>query len=474
MKKIFVMLAAGIVFLSLGASYSNIWAQDGQQPEAYAVAFASYPGDESTFDVQVYDRLQNQIVFTRTIENLNTNHYHNYEVHNGNLYILKEVGDTSSENWAHELWLYTADSERLLFSSKGLDFRVAPDERWIALVYPLPPDYFYGGLGFLDLAGGEILHEFAFEYVDEMLSIGLEKWSQDSNNLWVKFAAGPVPAMYSKVNARDWSLADYDLGAINIGADSSLNANTGYLVYSDHPAFFDVMSANDFAQSGQPVSLFFYSFDQGVETKIAESVAKPFNPFWASEAIVGYLDPGSDSGALAYYDLGAGSTVDGNALSAGHDFPGAIPPGFESFVEELRAFNIFPMLPAEFPVDDGMPAIFPYVYAAESGRYELSLDFGEDCLGAGVCHYGSMMVQRASSNIPLGTEYNFINVWTAQKVILEKGIQGYFVESVCGANCSDAQVFWVYNGFEYMVGLKGAPVEMVVSMANAMISNSIP
>jgi hypothetical protein len=58
--------------------------------------------------------------------------------------------------------------------------------------------------------------------------------------------------------------------------------------------------------------------------------------------------------------------------------------------------------------------------------------------------------------------------------LLEKGIPGYFVASVCGANCSDAQVFWIYNEVEYMVGLKGASQDDVVALANAMIANSIP
>jgi len=280
--------------------------------------------------------------------------------------------------------------------------------------------------------------------------------------------------MFSKINTQDWAVVDYNFGDRIVGSDNNLNPNTGNLVYSDHPTFFDVMSADDFAQSGQPVSLFIYNLDQGAETKIAESVAKPFRPFWASNSVVGYLDPASDSGSISYYDLSAASIVDGAMLFPSNVFPIVIPGGFESFVQELQSVNISPMLPAEFPVEAGMPGLFPYVYAADAGRYELSLDFGEDCMGAGACHYGSLMVQRSPSDVPLGTEFNPVNVWTAQKVILEKGIQGYFVESVCGANCSDAQVFWVYNGFEYMVGLKGAPPDMVVGLANAIVLNSVP
>ncbi len=57
---------------------------------------------------------------------------------------------------------------------------------------------------------------------------------------------------------------------------------------------------------------------------------------------------------------------------------------------------------------------------------------------------------------------------------LARNTPGYFIESTCGANCSDAQVFWIYGDFEYMVGLKGASLEDVTALANAAIENSLP
>ncbi|MCJ7566522.1 MAG: hypothetical protein MUO58_03160, partial [Anaerolineales bacterium] len=61
----------------------------------------------------------------------------------------------------------------------------------------------------------------------------------------------------------------------------------------------------------------------------------------------------------------------------------------------------------------------------------------------------------------------------AQVVDLAHGITGYFVPAVCGANCDDARLWWIYDGYEYMLGLKGGVMEAVISLANAAIENSV-
>ncbi len=62
----------------------------------------------------------------------------------------------------------------------------------------------------------------------------------------------------------------------------------------------------------------------------------------------------------------------------------------------------------------------------------------------------------------------------AQQVKLAFDIPAYFIESNCGANCSDAVVYWIYEGYEYMLGLSAGTSENVISLANAAITNSIP
>jgi hypothetical protein len=158
---------------------------------------------------------------------------------------------------------------------------------------------------------------------------------------------------------------------------------------------------------------------------------------------------------------------------AGKVFPLVEPLEFQPYLQALVLTGVPIMLPPEFPVGQGLPPIYPYIYTAGDGLYELSLDYGADCQGAGACHYGSMMAQKVDSSVPLGTANVPFDAERAQEVLLANDIQGYFVESACGASCSDAQVFWVHNGYQYMLGLKAGLQQDVLDLANAAILNSM-
>jgi len=149
--------------------------------------------------------------------------------------------------------------------------------------------------------------------------------------------------------------------------------------------------------------------------------------------------------------------------------PRIVPAEFQAYLQTLLNTGVPPMLPPEFPLS----TLYPYIYIAEPGEYELSLDIIADCQGAGACHYGSMAGKKVDSSVPVGTQTIPFEAERAQKVLLVNGIEGYFIESACGASCSDAQVFWIYDGYQYVLGLKAAKQSDVLDLANAAISNSI-
>ncbi len=150
-----------------------------------------------------------------------------------------------------------------------------------------------------------------------------------------------------------------------------------------------------------------------------------------------------------------------------------VPATFQPVLAQLESTGVPLVLPPDFPIEAGLPAIHPYVYTAEPGEYELSLDFGPDCLGAGACHYGSLTGKQVDTNEPVGTRSFEFDAARAQRVVLANDIEGYFIESVCGANCDDAKVFWIYNGFQYMVGMKAGRQADVLDLANVAIANSL-
>ena len=154
--------------------------------------------------------------------------------------------------------------------------------------------------------------------------------------------------------------------------------------------------------------------------------------------------------------------------------PKRIQPSFQPVVAQLESTGVPLMLPSDLPVGEDLPPLHPYIFTIRPGEYEMSLDFGADCRGAGACHYGSLTGKKVDSSAPVGTRNFVFEAERAQKVTLVNDIEAYFIESRCGANCDDAKVFWIYNGFQYMVGLKGGRQSDVLNLANATIENSIP
>jgi hypothetical protein len=159
--------------------------------------------------------------------------------------------------------------------------------------------------------------------------------------------------------------------------------------------------------------------------------------------------------------------------SAGQVFPQVEPFPFGE-MQSIVLAGVPPMLPHAFPVEEGLPEVVAHMLTMDEGEYELSLDYGVDCQGAGACHYGAMAGMKVDSGTPIETSSFPFILEDAQVVDLAHGITGYFVPAVCGANCDDARLWWIYDGYEYMLGLKAGRYEDVLALANAAIVNSVP
>jgi len=161
-----------------------------------------------------------------------------------------------------------------------------------------------------------------------------------------------------------------------------------------------------------------------------------------------------------------------SSTGAGRVFPQVEPFPFGE-MQSIVLAGVPPMMPPEFPVEEGLPDVVAFMLTMEDGEYEISLDYGVDCYGAGTCHYGGMARKKVVSDVPVGTSSFPFALDDAQIVDLAHGIKGYFVPAVCGANCDDARLWWIYEGYEYMLGLKAGRYEDVVALANAAILNSV-
>jgi hypothetical protein len=262
----------------------------------YEVVFLENAQGQNTVDAYLQNVETKEMLFFATIHDVQQSHYHYYEFLNGNLYIVRRLGDyEETDNWTDELWRYREQDEGTrLYAIKGLDFRVSPTEEYIAAA---------GGetivgekLVILD-AQGNLIQEYTAEQVvskSEIMIVGLLEWSDDGSQLWMR-SGGPGLISFSRLAVTSWNITIYNVTEIQISLqDHALNPNTGKVVFSDHPVFFDATSAEEFRESQTDVNLFVFDLETRNLQQIITSKAKEFNPIWLDEVTIEYNDPFGD------------------------------------------------------------------------------------------------------------------------------------------------------------------------------------
>jgi len=245
-------------------------------------------------DVYIKDVETGNEIFFASILDVYFNHYHHVEYNNGNIYIIKRIGYDGypDEDWTDELWKY--DSNRVsnkLYSTKGLDFRVSPDGKLIALQEG-------ENLLFLE-TDGTFLKKFPTDVLGSKdissPDLNLLDWSNDSNLFWGDLSFTVSPELFFAINTELWSIERYDVRDLNLTiSDLALNYNNGKLAYSDFPALFDNYSYDDFMNSESEVTLKIYDLKTKEEQEIAVSITKKFEPEWIAQDILEYNNPDSD------------------------------------------------------------------------------------------------------------------------------------------------------------------------------------
>jgi hypothetical protein len=257
--------------------------------DEYEVILTENPQDSSRTDVYVRSPDTNTETFFITITDVYLQHYHNTEYHNGNLYILRRIGYDGypDKTWSDQLWRY--DSQKngtLLYSDKGGDFRVAPDEEHIAV-------------GNEDVIivnkNGTVLNTYTLSDLgfgqNRDLVIALLRWSNDGRHLWGKVSFTAYPQFFYKISTESWNAETYDISNLGVNSDFDLNADRAKVAYSNYPTFFDVDSELEYEHSGGKVNLQIYDLESENNQVIATSTVEKFAPAWKDENTLEYNDP---------------------------------------------------------------------------------------------------------------------------------------------------------------------------------------
>jgi hypothetical protein len=179
-------------------------------------------------------------------------------------------------------------------------------------------------------------------------------------------------------------------------------------------------------------------------------------------------------------------------------------PIFQPILEQLQRQTRIPIvLPTDIPTaavvpnstgkpqtyiavpitqDGKFQNIYAHVIDVQPDRYEISLDATSTCQGQDSCSFGLLSGQQLHrGDKTIREEYAFEQAPDFRplgrspepmgEVALARGITGYFVPFVCGANCDTSKVIWEQNSYRYKVGIRYAPKATVIHLANSAIQN---
>jgi|HubBroStandDraft_6_1064221.scaffolds.fasta_scaffold824184_2 hypothetical protein len=137
--------------------------------------------------------------------------------------------------------------------------------------------------------------------------------------------------------------------------------------------------------------------------------------------------------------------------------------GYRDAVAKLQNSTKVPLrLPTWVPYDDDKDnPVFASVASATASGYQVELAWVPDCGGGGACHLGYI----SGSSSPLEE-----NKGPKIPVTLSGGIQGYFIDAGCGANCDDSAVYWTEGGNHYSISMKAEIKETLVKMVNSALA----
>lgn len=249
------------------------------------------------------------------------NSYHPAEVIRCAIYVLREFNfDAKSfkmlPGYNVALWRYGFDNESeklIIFREKGTDndydssysydFRVSPDEKYVALIksYGGQDDY---SLVIKDLKTKEdafilTMNEFLLRYPDIEGSFDLIGWKSDGRYFWADIMTGAPTPGYLRVDSRDWSYEAWETPEKALGGFEP-NYMTGWMPYAPSAVWTGMVEMDEAVRAdakakGQISPLYIYNLFTKKQIKIDEVQSDPIwnfgPPTWLSDAELEYQMP---------------------------------------------------------------------------------------------------------------------------------------------------------------------------------------
>jgi len=267
-----IFIVCGLTLLSFENNYTNTQVQK-------KILLVKNDKLNNALDFYIQNTDNGEKTYIKTIENVYSGHYHNYEITNENVYIIKRI--ETPIDWYDELCKVNKDTSIIIFQNKGIDFRCSPNEKYLAFenndtiyLYNLQQNYI----------------EKKFQMNDpKSNSTSLLKWDSIGINLWGHVAMTDDIISYFKINTNTWEYEIYNLHEMYV-EEVDLNPYLECIVFSDFPQFYDADDYEEFRKSDNKITLkILYFKDFKIET-IDSSIAKNFKPIWINNNTLEYND----------------------------------------------------------------------------------------------------------------------------------------------------------------------------------------
>lgn len=227
-----------------------------------------------------------------TLKDIYSGHYHAAEYCNGCVYVIRRLGwrDDRPENpdYKDELWRYDKYKHgRKLWSGQGMDFRVSPDGKVIAVASSTSSKPYPCHLYLLD-AKGKMRKDFAPAGVVKG-DFDFERW--DGGYLWVKDQDESDILGFIRIDTRSLRLVKYPAPSGLADLDYDLNTKSLLLAYSDYPVILESDGGNRYERSKSRVNLYAYNLRAKHKRTIAVCITDLFNPKWVGSNTLEFDNP---------------------------------------------------------------------------------------------------------------------------------------------------------------------------------------
>ncbi|MBN2795103.1 MAG: hypothetical protein JXR88_06840 [Clostridia bacterium] len=203
-------------------------------------------------------------------------HYHYLESYADAIYVIIRKGDPKLDDiWTDTLWQLGPNKSNQIFEGKGLDFRVSPDEQYIAVSTDLD-------LSLLD-SEGNLLKQFSQSELDSTKNVHLNllKWNDIGDVLWLESQETYITKHYIRIDMNSLHVDVYENQFV-MGDDYDLDPNTGQIVYSDYPVFFDEEALKAYQESQVSTNLYYYDLNLQKKAFVRAATTTRFSPKWIS------------------------------------------------------------------------------------------------------------------------------------------------------------------------------------------------